>query len=411
MMRNTVLFLLAVFVFSSLAFANGDGSELSTFFNETSERISSETSDWVSSQTGSISGVQTVFTSVLGAFGPGQCGDSWINAQGAGTIIGMWLAPSVIIIMIVFIGIAIVYMLGQFMGSPNLIALAKDETFQAAVTIARVLVIIAVLTSGEMWFDIITTGASDDIYTNSANTSMMDGAMQFSRMMVAQMINHYSLLLMYNMVIHTIFSSTMWFGVTWRAMYSFNLGPVLKPLIDIIGTALQFLSLGISEWMLHIVTLCIIKRWAWGLFIPLGMLLRSFPYTRNGGEALLALTFALVIIYPFMFLFDYEVHKVMQGNLVDASSAVSSFIHKSGILAVFGSVLIIMFLMAGVFMPFFLGGALTLAFELIRGAVYYIVIMSLLLPFLNIFVTLTAAKESAAFFKVDVNFMSFLKII
>jgi hypothetical protein len=203
----------------------------------------------------------------------------------------------------------------------------------------------------------------------------------------------------------------MWFGVTWRAMYSFNLGPVLKPLIDIIGTALQFLSLGISEWMLHIVTLCIIKRWAWGLFIPLGMLLRSFPYTRNGGEALLALTFALVIIYPFMFLFDYEVHKVMQGNLVDASSAVSSFIHKSGILAVFGSVLIIMFLMAGVFMPFFLGGALTLAFELIRGAVYYIVIMSLLLPFLNIFVTLTAAKESAAFFKVDVNFMSFLKII
>ena len=70
-----------------------------------------------------------------------------------------------------------------------------------------------------------------------------------------------------------------------------------------------------------------------------------------------------------------------------------------------------MFLMAGVFMPFFLGGALGLAFELIRGAVYYIVIMSLLLPFLNLFVTLTAAKEIAAFFRVDVNFMSFLKII
>lgn len=409
MMRKLHLFLLLTLMIASLAFAEGE--ELSTFFNDTRYQIGNETADWVSAQAGSVGGVQTVFTSVLGAFGPGQCGDDWINAQGAGTIIGMWLVPAVAVIFIVFIGIAIVYMIGVFMSSPGLIALAKDEVFQAAVTIARLIVIVAVLGSAEMWFSIIATGGADDIYTNSNNTSMMDGAMQFSRMMVADMINHYSLLLLYNMVIHTIFSSTMWFGVTWRAMYSFNLGPVLKPLIDIIGTALQFLSLGISEWMLHIVTLCIIKKWAWGLFIPLGMLLRSFPYTRNGGEALLALTFALVIIYPFMFLFDYEVHKVMRNNLVDASSAVSSFIHKSGILAVFGSVLVIMFLMAGVFMPFFLGGALTLAFELIRGAVYYIVVMSLLLPFINIFVTLTAAKESAAFFQVDVNFMSFLKII
>ncbi len=406
MMRTIILLLLL----STIAFANGDGDELSTFFNQTTNNITDETGDWVSAQAGAFDNIPTTFTSVFQAFGPGQCGDDWINVQGAGTIIGMWLAPSVMVIFIVLIGIAIVYMIGVFMGSPNLIALAKDEVFQAAVTIARVVVIVAVLSSGEMWFDIITAGG-DEIYSNPNNESMMDGAMQFARMMVADMVNHYSLLLIYNMVVHTIFSSTMWFGVTWRAMYSFNLGPVLKPLIDIIGTALQFLSLGISEWMLHIVTLCIIKKWSWGLFIPLGMLLRSFPYTRNGGEALLALTFALIIIYPFMFLFDYEVHKVMRNNLANAGDAVSSFIHKSGILAVFGSVLVIMFLMAGVFMPFFLGGALTLAFELIRGAVYYIVIMSLLLPFLNIFVTLTAAKESAAFFKVDVNFMSFLKII
>jgi hypothetical protein len=407
MMRTPVLLLLLV----SLAFASGDGSELSQFFNDTVDELSTETSSWVDAQTGSVGGVQTVFTSVLGAFGPGQCGDQWISTYGSGTIIGMWIAPAVMVTFIVGIGIACLYMIGSVMSSPNLIALAKDEAFQAAITISRVIVIVAVLTSGEMWFDIITASSTDDIYSNPANESMMDGAMQFARLMVAQMVNHYSLLLLYNMVIHTIFSSTMWFGVTWRAMYSFNLGPVLKPLIDIIGTALQFLSLGISEWMLHIVTLCIIKKWAWGLFIPLGMLMRSFPYTRNGGEALLSLAFALAIVYPFMFLFDWEVHKIMRNNLVDASDAVSSFIHKSGILAVFGSVLVIMFLMAGVFMPFFLGGALTLAFELIRGAVYYIVIMSLLLPFINIFVTLTVAREIASFSRIEVNFLSFLKVI
>ena len=53
------------------------------------------------------------------------------------------------------------------------------------------------------------------------------------------------------------------------------------------------------------------------------MLLRAFPYSRNAGEALFALTFALAVFYPFMFIFDYEVHKIMKYNIVDAESASS----------------------------------------------------------------------------------------
>ena len=80
-------------------------------------------------------------------------------------------------------------------------------------------------------------------------------------------------------------------------------------------------------------------------------------------------------------------------------------------MTVFGSVLVAMFLMAGVFMPFFLGAALNIGLELVRGSVYYIVIIGLILPVINIFVTLTAATEVSRFFRSDVNFMSFLKII
>jgi hypothetical protein len=303
------------------------------------------------------------------------------------------------------------YMLAQLLQSPNLVAIVKEEAYQAGVSVIRIVFLWAMVVAGQTWFSLAIGTGADPIYSNPANNTMIDAAMAFARLMVSDMVGHYGMLVLYNMVVHTIYSSTMWFGVTWRAMYSFNLGPVLKPLIDIIGSTLQFLSLGLSEWMLHIITLCIIKKWSWGLFIPMSILLRAIPFTRNGGEALFALVFALVIFYPFMFLFDYEVHKVLQHNLVDPSSAMSSFIHKSGILSVFGSVLVVMFLMAGVFMPFFLGGALTIAFELVRGAIYYIVILSLLLPFINIFITLTVAKESAQFFRVDVNFLSFLKVI
>ncbi len=240
---------------------------------------------------------------------------------------------------------------------------------------------------------------------------MIDASMAFARLMVAEMVDNYGLLVIYNMVIHTVYSSTMWVGVSFRAMYNFNLGPVLKPIIDILGTILQYLSLAISEWMVHIVMLCFIKRWTFGLFIPLAILLRSIPYTRAAGEALLALVFALATIYPFMFLVDYEAHKLMQWNLTDGRVVLSSFIAKSGIFSIAIPLVAIALLAGGVFIPFFLSGAISIAFELIRSSVYYIVVMSMVLPFLNIFLTLTLAREWAKFFNVTVNYLSFLKII
>ncbi len=402
--------LLALLLLLSAPLVLADGTGLDTYFNQTVQNLTSYGNDFVNAGTTFGNAPGQVFGSVFDAFGPGSCGDSWLgSASGSEFVIGMWLAPAVLVAVIVMIGIAIIYMFGQFFQLPGMIAMAKDELFQTGLTVFRVALLIAILTGTGMWYSLTVGGGSDQIYAN--NPQIIDAAMAFARSMVSEMVNSYSMLIIYNMVVHTIYSSTMWFGVTWRAMYSFNLGPVLKPLIDILGSALQFLSLGISEWLLHIVTLCLLKRWTWGLFIPISMLLRAFPYTRNAGEALFALTFALAVFYPFMFVFDYEVHKMMKYNIVDPQKAVGSFIQKSGILSVFGSVLVMMFLMAGVFMPFFLGGALTVAFELIRGSVYYIVIMSVFMPFLNIFVTLTAAKEIANFFRVDVNFMSFLKII
>jgi hypothetical protein len=405
MKRELILLLLV-----SLAFSGGDpddeGDALGDYFDTVTTDLNSAGDSFVEAGAALGGGVGTTATSVYQTFGPARCGDLWIDPD---SYIGPWFVPTVLVGMIVLFGVVIVYMAGQLLSSQNLIAMAKEELFQTGMTFVRVIFLIGLLVVQQAWYSVNAAGTADPIYSN--NDKMIDAAMAFARQMVSDMTKHYSMLLIYNMVIHTIFSSTMWVGSTWRTMYSFNLGPVLKPLIDIVGSALQFLSVGLSSWLLHIVTLCLLKKWAWSLFIPFSMLLRAFPYTRNAGEALFALMIALAVFYPFMFLFDYEVHKVMQYNIVDSESAMSNFIHKSGILSVLGSVLIIMFLMAGVFVPFFLGSALSLAFELIRGAVYYIVIMSLLLPFLNLFVTLTAAKETAAFFRVDVNFMSFLKII
>lgn len=403
---------LAAFVLlAPLVFAQAAQSDLGGTFDTFSQTLDKQTQDFVYGTTSFAQGIPSTFSNVLGAFGGGSCDDPIAGSQGGGTpmAIGLWLAPAAAMVIIVMMGVGIIYGLGQLFSSPNLIALAKNETFETGLTVLRLVFIIFALLTANTWYSISAAGSSDPIY--SKYPVMIDASMAFARLMVSDIVSHYSMLVMYNTVVHTIYSSTMWIGVTWRAMYSFNLGPVLKPLIDVVGMSLQMLSLGMTEWLLHVIILCMVKKYMWGFFIPLGILMRAFPYTRNAGEALLSLSFALVVLYPFMFLFSYEAHKIMSYNLVDAKGAVGGFIQKSGILSVFGSVLVIMFLMAGVFMPFFLGGALNLAFELIKGAVYYIIIMSVLLPFISLFVTLTAAREMSKFFGSDVNYMSFLKII
>jgi hypothetical protein len=340
------------------------------------------------------------------------------NATGGWTSnpIQTWLGPAAIAVMLVTLISALVYMFGQGLQSQNLINSGKDGLFEVLITALRIGFIMLAIASADKWYAIAVKPSLDPagVYGAAAVAglpTMIDGAMAFSRLIVYESSKDYSFMLIYNMIIHTIYSATMWFGVTWRAMYSFNLGPVLKPLIDLLGFVLQFLSVSIGEWVLHLITLCLIKKWTWSALIPIGIFARSLPPTRTAGDALVALIFAFSVIYPAMFLLDYEIYNITKGALVNSQTAVGSFIDDSGIGGVTTVLIGVAFLTAGAIFPFFVNAGLSIAIELVRNAIYYVVIMGLLLPFINIFVTLTAAKETARFFNIDVNFMAFVKII
>ncbi len=397
---------------SQVSFA-ANGDSLINLVNDTADEIESEGQNFIQAGQAVATGAGGTME-IFDAFRTGECG-TWSVSDPA-TVVSTWLMPSMFVVIIISFGLTLIYMAGQLLNLPHLVAQAKEEGFQTLLTVVRIIFVVGIVWgSNTMWFTIAVppsaVGGPHSIFVDAGAHSMIEAASTISRYMVVEMVNSYTMLLLYNMVIHTLYSSTMWVGVTWRAMYSFNLGPVLKPLIDMIGMALQFLSVGIGEWMMHIILLCMIRKWMWTLFIPLAMLFRAFPHTRGAGEALFALGVALAVIYPFMFILDYEVHLLLSENLVDPDEALAGFLQSSGIVGVLASVVMIMFLMAGAFIPFFLGGALNLAFQLINNAVYYVAIMSFFLPFINIFITLTAAREIAKIFNVDVNFMSFLRII
>lgn len=326
-----------------------------------------------------------------------------------------WLGPAILATLVVCFGAILLYLFGQFMQSPSLIAKAKDAFYEMGITFLRLALVIGVIVAANQWFTLNYTDQGSALVGSppvfSAGDTIIDSAMTYSRRILFEMTQNYSMLLIFNTIIHTIYSATLMFGFVWRAMFTFNLGPVFRPIIDMIGFSTQFLGVAIGEWMFHLVALCLIKKWTWSLFIPAAILLRAFPATRKAGESLFALTFSLALVYPATFIMNNEIHNMLVSTIPSSGSVVANFINGSGLVSIGALIFGLAILFAGVFFPLILNSALTVGLELMRSSVYYVVIVSLLLPFINIFLTLTSAKELSRFFGIEINFFGFVKLI
>jgi len=408
--------LLVILLLFSFSFAQEDDeeNEMGDYVNRITDSLEDTGSEFVKVGKTTITGASSAMESMFLAFQTGDCGEVWATDE----TVNAWLyGPAILAVLVVVFVLAIMYIVGQFINSPQLIASAKDEVYQVMMTAARVVFIAAVIIAANFWFSVTTHDATDEVYSSICDDSgchkkdMLEAAMAFSRKMVFEMTRTYSGLVLFNMIVHTLYTATMWVGTDFRSMYNFNLGPVLKPFIDLIGMGLQSLSLALGEWIAHMITLCFIKKWAFTFFLPVGVLLRAMPPTRDVGEAIFMLVMALATIYPFMFLVDYETHKLLEPYLVDPMTQVRAMASKMGLFSIAGISLGLMLVGGGVIVPV-IGGVIALgAFELMKNAVYYTIIMGVLLPFLNIFITLTLAREWAKVFNVNVNYMSFMKII
>ena len=69
--------------------------------------------------------IPDLFRSAYAAFDPGYCGEEWMGSRGEKwLVVGTFLAPTLIVAMIIFFAIAVLYMGGQFLQAPKLIAIA-----------------------------------------------------------------------------------------------------------------------------------------------------------------------------------------------------------------------------------------------------------------------------------------------
>jgi hypothetical protein len=189
---------------------------------------------------------------------------------------------------------------------------------------------------------------------------------------------------------------------------------VLKPLVDGVGTMASLLGFAAAEWIVHLAILCYIKRYMLSLLLPVGIILKSFPQTRGGGNAIIAICVAFFLVYPLMLVMNYQAYEYKYGLLPERSGVealVSDFLGTSGILTLAVYSIIMLGMVKTIPGLIAISLVLNAFMDMYTDVIYTVFVLSIFLPLVNIFVTFTFAREIAKYFGTEINIAAFAKMI
>jgi hypothetical protein len=252
------------------------------------------------------------------------------------------------------------------------------------------------------------------IGTHGTDGGFMGVAQNYSKTMIMKISKDTSSLALFNMALYMYYTAPIRLGKTMYSGVSLNFGAVLRPMIDGIGSSASLLSVAMGEWLANINLLCFIKSVMMPMLFPLGLLLRSVPHLRGGGNALIAFSFALFIIYPMMLTINYEAYRLRYGDFAygtPVQNAIASFFAQSGFGDLAIAAIAVKLITGTVLGPALIVSAIMVFIETLKDIIYTVFILSFFLGLINIFVTLTFAKELSRFLGTEINVSAFIKLI
>lgn len=312
--------------------------------------------------------------------------------------------PAAIVLLIITAGLAIFYMAGNFLNSPQIIAMSKQEAFELVHTALIVILFFAFYILVQDIMGVASVGP-ENVY---------DKAMEYSMIMVQKITKDMFWLAIFNTFIYMLYSAPLKMGGALHMAIHFNLGGILKPLVDGVGTMASLLSFAMGEWIVNLILLCYIKKYMLSLILPIGILLKAFPQTRGGGNALIAISIAFFLIYPFMLVVNYQAYQNEYGVLPERSgveSIISDFLGSMGLITVSIYGIFLLGMVKTIPGIIALSWVITNVFDLYTDVVYTVFVLSIFLPLLNIFITLTFARELAKYFGTEINIAAFSKLV
>lgn len=205
-----------------------------------------------------------------------------------------WYALTFVVISIALALVALAYMAAIGFHLPKLQAWAKEEFYQA---LASALIAVLLMTFVST-INLITTqlygrdpfGIAFD-YVNAMAASLGTFFLQVAYVDVVYA-------LMQSMVYHMM-----------PSQMGFNIDPFggMVVLTSMLSFLMEAILTGMSI-MLGQGTFLLFIRAQLSIIFPIGIALRSFPFTRPAGGALIAVFFGFYIFYPFLWVFDNAIY-------------------------------------------------------------------------------------------------------
>ena len=357
-----------------------------------------------------------------------------------------WLPLSMVALAISFLLAALGYVLSGALG-PRLAAWSKQNVYASAKSALIVIFIFA-------GFNITNCqgagGASPNGYC--VGFVQLQHAINFAGTVRTTMSYEFATMTAITASLSTLLNITPYFRPAGIIGISFSLSPAFRPLFDALGLMLSLLSVAVGEWFVQIWLLAFIKTRMLSIFVPIGLFLRAFGLQR-GGDALIAIAIGFFFVYPFMLnVSAIAIQNYLQSEFSGTSSVVeasdgshySSFdecidhtsastsaavcffkLSTAGALGYVKSLVVDQFgigpslLLAGLVQLFTgaLPAAIGVSFmifymmALIKASLFYILVVSLIVPLFILFITLTLIKEIALFLGTHMDFSAFEKLI
>ncbi|MFH8119819.1 MAG: hypothetical protein QXS37_03385 [Candidatus Aenigmatarchaeota archaeon] len=91
-----------------------------------------------------------------------------------------------------------------------------------------------------------------------------------------------------------------------------------------------FYSFLIISLQIQAISIYAAKEYSFSLFLPIGLILRVIPITRSAGSFLIALAFGLYVVWPTLFVFEYDVtQEILKLKGEEVGKEVESFFEEN----------------------------------------------------------------------------------
>ncbi len=253
----------------------------------------------------------------------------------------------------------------------------------------------------------------------------LNEAIEYNQKILKHVLGNIGIFTIFSTIIYLLYGLTVYIPIVPGMpliKFTISIGPALKPIVDMIFQSSNMLAVIVIEWTTMHAILCMIKTWWLSFILPLGVLFRSLSITKDAGNTLIALAIGMYFLYPILMTMNYDIYEMQIGKA--ATSGITNFDLFFGQVKnfFFGEppTLVIGFVIA-VLVAIYTKGAFAIAAALayllwllqntLLDTVFLIFIISMFLPALNVFITLTFVMELGKLLGTDINVSALTKII